>query len=63
MMRPTCQSCAHYDPLKKQCRAHAPAVFSVGTNQNGQLLWAGTWPPTQPDNWCGEHRPDGVSNG
>lgn len=56
-MRATCQSCAHYAALNGHCRAHAPQVFLLGFNAENKAMWAGTWPPTQPNNWCAEHKP------
>ena len=55
----TCASCAFFAPGGKQkgasagCRAHAPVALLVA-DRKGNPATLGTWPPTQPNGWCGE---------
>ena len=53
----SCRTCEHYAALNEQCRRNTPTVFLLGMSQKGTPVWAGTWPPTQPSNWCAEHKP------
>ena len=51
----TCETCAAYSALTKECRAHAPqpVVMTVPSGENGVM---GIFPASKYDNWCAEWR-------
>jgi len=38
-----------------ECRFNAPSVFML-PGPRGQPMSIGAWPPTQKQNWCGNHK-------
>ncbi len=60
-----CASCdylAEYEPGKFQCRKNAPQIVMLPAPQEivsaggPALRMVGTWPPMNPNQWCGEWR-------
>jgi len=51
----TCSTCPYFSRVESQCRVEAPRVFPVGQSEQGQLMWASTWPPVREGNWCARH--------
>jgi hypothetical protein len=51
----TCETCAAYSALAKECRAHAPQPVML-QGPNGQSGVVGIFPASKPDNWCAEWR-------
>jgi hypothetical protein len=54
MIRDTCEGCKFFRPESPagECRRHAPSVLLMPTQTGHTTI--GCFPPTRPDNWCGE---------
>lgn len=44
-----CETCKYYDSQLQTCRIKPPKVNGAGN---------GYWPKVNPDDWCGEYRPN-----
>lgn len=57
---PTCSNCQLWIRREGggQCKRYPPNVFaSPAPDGSGAIRWDQAWPWTNPDNFCGEHRP------
>jgi len=52
----TCASCGAFAALANECRAKSPQMALVAGPQGPITL--GIFPPTKPENWCAEWRPE-----
>lgn len=51
----TCQSCAAYSALTKQCRAEPPQPVMI-TGANNEPMVIGIFPASPADSWCAQWR-------
>lgn len=52
-VKENCDKCQFFSALESQCRKRAPSVHLVN-NGGGNITVNSIFPPTKPENWCGE---------
>jgi hypothetical protein len=55
-----CEDCRHYyreSETVGYCRSHPPIGQPIFDRQGNMMGMTSAWPPTRPDNWCGEFKP------
>lgn len=50
--RPSCQQCAAFSALTKECRRHAPEPFPMQGVRPGDFQVAGIFPGVTASHWC-----------
>lgn len=57
----SCDTCTHYAPLAKQCRAHSPVPHPV-SDARGCIVVLGLWPAVDAEHWCSEWLHEGLDD-
>ena len=51
-----CKNCRWWDLVDHNCHRHPPFIESVQTPEGKPIDYA-IFPPSRPDDWCGEFEP------